>query len=163
MSSGIAALSRGTARPGTWVDLPGKQGNISTSGGSLMTLLLQLKHMLKVEEIPFGQAASIWEMAAFELLIHATHDPATPVRLIQWRGCSLCHRCCMQWVLHPQDLGMGPSPEDVGHCWDLPTDEPLMKKSRHQAQRFHFSEAIEKNPSEQKPTKVFESPVTQNH
>lgn len=58
---------------------------------------------------------------------------------------------------------MGPSPEDVGHCWDLPTDEPLMKKSRHQAQRFHFSEAIEKNPSEQKPTKVFESPVTQNH
>lgn len=41
--------------------------------------------------------------------------------------------------------------------------KPLTKKSRHQAPRFHFSEAIEKNPSEQKPTKVFESPITQNH
>lgn len=31
------------------------------------------------------------------------------------------------------------------------------------ALRFHFREVTERNPNEQKPTKVFESPVTQNH
>lgn len=46
MSAGIAALSRGAAGPGTGVGFPGKQGNISTSGGSLVALLLQLRHVL---------------------------------------------------------------------------------------------------------------------
>lgn len=31
------------------------------------------------------------------------------------------------------------------------------------ALRFHFREVTERNPNEQKPTKVFESPVTSNH
>lgn len=31
------------------------------------------------------------------------------------------------------------------------------------ALRFHFREVTERNPNEQKPTKVFESPVAQNH
>lgn len=36
-----------------------------------------------------------------------------------------------------------------------------MKKSQHKALRFHFSKAIEKNPSEQKPMKVFELQTTE--
>lgn len=48
-----------------------------------------------------------------------------------------------------------------GLLWGLLMDEQLTKKSQHKTLRFHFDEAIEKNPSEQKPMKVFELQTTE--
>lgn len=75
-------------------------------------------------------------------------------RIIQWRGCR---------DKSPPGFGDRLLSHNLGPLLGLASRQGTDREELTLALRFHFREVTERNPNEQKPTKVFESPVTPNH